>query len=94
MINKFSILNGEKYFSSGIFYSYLVFITAKKYIKYFSGTRWIHSEKSNEMSEENIENVATSDRNFAPIFVDHCLLTDRNFNGHSLIKNNIFTLKK
>ena len=46
------------------------------------------------MSEENIENVATSDRNFAPIFVDHCLLTDRNFNGHSLIKNNIFTLKK
>ena len=94
MINKFSILNGEKYFSSGIFYNYLVFITAKKYIKYFSGTRWIHSEKSNEMLEENIENVATSETNFAPTFVDHRLLTDRNFNGHSLIKNNIFTLKK
>ena len=38
LINKFSILNGEKYFSSRIFQNYLVFIPAKKYIKYFSGT--------------------------------------------------------
>ena len=33
LINKFSILNGAKYFYSGIFQNYLVFITAKKYIK-------------------------------------------------------------
>ena len=38
LINKFSNLNGAKYFSIGIFQSYLVFIPAKKYIKYFSGT--------------------------------------------------------
>ena len=38
LTNKFSILNGAKYFSSGIFQNYLVFIPAKKYIKYFSGT--------------------------------------------------------
>ena len=38
LIDKFSILNGAKYFSSGIFQNYLVFIPAKKYIKYFSGT--------------------------------------------------------
>ena len=30
LINKFSILNGEKYFSSWIYQSYLVFILAKK----------------------------------------------------------------
>ena len=30
LINKFSILNGAKYFSSGIFQNYLVFTSAKK----------------------------------------------------------------
>ena len=38
LINKFRILNGTKYFFSGTFQNYLVFIPAKKYIKYFSGT--------------------------------------------------------
>ena len=60
MISKFSILNGAKYFLSGI--------PAKKYIKYFSGTTRINSWKSNGMSEENIENIAKPDSNFAPAF--------------------------
>ena len=60
MINKFSILNGAKYFPSGI--------PAKKYIKYFSGTTRINSWKSNGMSEENIENIAKPDSNFAAAF--------------------------
>ena len=47
LINKFSILNGAKYFSSGMFQNYLVFIPVKKYLKYFSGTTWIDSWKSN-----------------------------------------------
>ena len=38
LINKFSILNGAKYFSLGIFLNYLVFTEAKNYIKYLSGT--------------------------------------------------------
>ena len=38
LINKFSILNGAKYFSSGMFQNYLVFIPAKKYVIYFSCT--------------------------------------------------------
>ena len=71
LINKFSILNGAKYFSSGIFQNYLVFMPAKKYIKYFSGTTRINSWKYNGMSEENIENITKSDSNFAPTFVDH-----------------------
>ena len=93
MINKFSILNGAKYFSSGIFQNYLVFLPAKKYIKYFSGTTWIGSWNFNGMSEENIENITKSDSNFAPNFVDHHLLPDKDFNGHCLI-NNIYFPKK
>ena len=56
LINQFSNLNEAKYFSSGIFQNYLVLTTAKKSIKYFSSTTRIDSRKSNEMSEENIEN--------------------------------------
>ena len=95
MINKIDILNGAKYFSVGIFQNYLVFIPAKKYIKYFSGTTWIESWKSNEMSEEKIENITKSDSNFALTFVDHrLLLPGMNFNGCCLIKNNISISKK
>ena len=88
-MNKFNILNGAKYFSSGIFPSCLVFILAKKYMKYFSGTTRIDSWKSKGMSEENIENITNSDNNSAPTFVDHYLLPDINFNGHCLMKHNI-----
>ena len=64
MINKFNILNGAKYFSSGLFQNYLVFIPAKKY------TAQIDSWKPNGKSEENVENMTKSDSNFAPNFVD------------------------
>ena len=87
-MNKFSILNGAKYFSSGIFQNYLVFIPAK-YIKYFSATTRIDSWKSNGMSEENIENITKSGSNFAPIFVDHHLFSNISFNGHCLIKHKV-----
>ena len=43
LIDKFSIVNGAKYFSSGIFQNYLVFIPAIKYIKHFSGTIRVQS---------------------------------------------------
>ena len=87
MINKFNILNGSKYFSSAIFQNYLVSVPAKKYIKYFSGTTRIDSQKSNGMSVGNIENITKSDNNFTPTFADHYLLLDINFNGHCLISN-------
>ena len=80
-------INGANYFSSGIFQNYLVFIPAKKYIKYFSGTTGIDSWKSNGISEENIENITKSGSNFAPTFVDHHILPDINFNGNCLINN-------
>ena len=93
-INTFSILNGGKCFSSGIFQNYLVFIPANKHIKYFTVTAQTESWKSNGISEEAIENIAKSDSNFAPTFVDHHLLRDMNFNGHCLIKNNISIPKR
>ena len=94
MINKFSILNGAKYFYSGIFQNYLVFIQAKKYVKYFSWTTQTNSWKSNGILEENIENTTKSDSSLAPTFADYHVLTEINFNGHCLINNNISVPKK
>ena len=93
MINKFSISDGAKYFSSGIFQTYLVFIPAKKYIKHFSGTTRIDSWKSNGISGENIENITKSDSNFTPTFNGHHVLPDINFNRDCII-NKIYIPKK
>ena len=46
------------------------------------------------MSDESIENITKSESNFAPTFVDHHSLPDLNFNGHCLIKINIYIPKK
>ena len=48
-----------------MFQNYLVFISAKKYIKYFNDTTRTDSWKSNGMTEEYIENIIKSDFNFA-----------------------------
>ena len=45
------------------------------------------------MSEENIENITKSDKDFASTFVDYHLLPDINLNGHCLI-NNIYIPEK
>ena len=77
-----------------MFQNYLVFMPAIKHIKYFEGTTQIYSWKSNGMSEESIQNIAKSDSNFAPSFVDHHSLPGMNFNGNCLIKSNISIPKK
>ena len=95
MFNKtfFSFVKEAKYFSSGMFQSYLVFIPAKKYIKHFSASTQIDLWKSNGVSEEHIENITKPDSNFAPTFVNHHVLPDINVNEHCLI-NNICIPKK
>ena len=55
LINKFSVPNGAKNLSSGIFQNYLLFIPAKKYIKYFSGTTWIDSWKFNGFQKKTLK---------------------------------------
>ena len=94
LINKFSILNGAKYFSSAIFRNDQYLYQLEKYIKYFSDTTRIDLWKSNGMSEKNIKNITKSNRHFAPAFVDHHVLPDINFNGQCLINNNISIPKK
>ena len=89
MIKKYKTLNGAKYFSSGILQNYSVFISANKYFKFFSGITEIYSWKSNGMSEENIENITTSDNNVAPTLINSYPLPDAKFNGLCLINNNI-----
>ena len=68
LISKLSILNGAKFLSSGIFQNYLVFIPARKYIKYFSGTIRIDFWKSNQISKEKLDNITKSDSNFCTNF--------------------------
>ena len=46
------------------------------------------------MSEEGIENITKPESNFVKAFVDHHVLSDVNFKGHCLIKNNISLPKK
>ena len=67
-------------FLLGIFQKILLFISANKYIKYFSGTTRIKLYKSHGISEESIENITKSGSNFAP-FVDHHLLPDMDLYG-------------
>ena len=43
LINGYSILKEAKYFSSGVFQIYLVFISDNKYIEFFSGIHQIYS---------------------------------------------------
>ena len=84
LINKFSILNGAKYFPSGLFQNFLVFTPAKNILNILVALlRLIY---------ENIENLTKSDTNFAATFVDRHVLP--NFNGHCLINNNIYIPKK
>ena len=83
----------QNIFSLGKFQNYLVFIPAKRHIKYFSGTIRFDSWKSNGISEESIENMIKADSNFALNFVDHHVLADINLNGHCL-KIIVISLKK
>ena len=83
----------QNIFRKILFQNYLLFMTAKKCIKYFSGTTCFELWKFDGMSEERIENITKSDINFLPTFVDHHLLPDTNFNEPCLIKNDIFIPK-
>ena len=87
LINQISIFNGVKYFTSGIFQNYLVFIPAKKYISLLNMLVALHGLISGKNVRKNIKNITKSDSNFAPTFVDHHLLWDIYFNEHCLINN-------
>ena len=87
MITKLSIINGANIFPQEYFKIIQYLYQLKKYIEQFSRTFQIDSWKSNEMSEETIENITKSDKSFAPMFIDQHLLPDINFDGQCLIKH-------
>ena len=57
LTNKDSILDGAKYFSSGLLQNYLVFISADKYVERFIGSQPIYSWKSKGIPKEIIKNM-------------------------------------
>ena len=71
LINEYSILNCAKHFSSGILQNCLIFISANKYIKTFSGNPQIYSWKSKGISEESIKNYPVSVSTFPPILIHY-----------------------
>ena len=57
------------------------------HFRFFTNTSQVLSWKSKGLSEESIENITTSDSNFAPTLINYDPLPDIKFNGHCLIKN-------
>ena len=66
LINKYSILNGAKYFSSNTLQNYLVSMSTKYSIAYIGNANKINSRDSKGMLRESINNPYTSDTNFSP----------------------------
>ena len=94
MINKFSILNDSKYFSSGILQIYLLFIPTKNTLNILVALVKLVRRNLIECQKKILKNITKSDSKFAPTFFDHHVLPDINFNGHCLIKSNISIPKK
>ena len=82
LINRYKILNGRKYFTSGILQNYLIFLSAKRYFGFFTNTSQVYSQKSKEFSEESIENITVLDSKFARTSINYYLLPNVKFNGH------------
>ena len=82
LINRYKILNGRKYFTSGILQNYSIFLSAKRYFGFFTNTSQVYSQKSKEFSEESIENITALDSKFAPTSINYYLLPNVKFNGH------------
>ena len=64
LINKYSILNGAKYFSLNGLQNYLVFISTRRIEFISNNTSNIESWGSTGMLRERIKNPHTSDVNF------------------------------
>ena len=61
----------SKYFSSAMLQNYLIFLSTKKYFRFFTNISQVLSWKSKQLSEENMENITTSDSNFALTLISY-----------------------
>ena len=92
-MNGYKILNRVKYFYSGILQNYLIFLSTKKYFRFFTNISQALSWKSKGFLEESIENIITSDSNFAATLINHYALSVVKFNGHCLITSSTVSIK-
>ena len=69
--------------------NYLTFISANKYVTFFSGSQKINSWKSKGISEESIKNSVGSKDTFAPYLIDYCPLPEAPFSGNCLRESSI-----
>ena len=81
LTDKFSIINGAKYFSLEIFQNYLVFIPAKRLHIFMLQPEFIHGNLMECQKKQHL------------LIIIHSL-PNINFDGHCLIKNNILIHKK
>ena len=66
----------------------ILFVSNKKYIKFFTKTSKIFKWKPVGYAEENVSNITTSNSNFAPALINYYPLPDIKFNGNCLTNNN------
>ena len=83
LTNGYNILNGAKYFSSGILQSYLIFPTTKKYFRFFTNASQVLSWKSKGLSEQSIENITILDSIFYSTLISYYPWPDIKFNFNS-----------
>ena len=88
LINEYKILDGARYFFSGILQNYLMFLSNKKYFRFFTNISQVLLWKCKEFLKESIENIATSDNSFGPTLINYYPLPDIKIDGHCLINKN------
>ena len=88
LINEYKILDGARYFFSGILQNYLMFLSNKKYFRFFTNISQVLLWKSKEFLKESIENITTSDNSFGPTLINYYPLPDIKIDGHCLINKN------
>ena len=85
LINKYSILNGAKYFSLEVLKTYLIVTSVNKYFKLLVTQLKFIRGNLMESQENSTENITTSDNTFAPTLVISYPLPNAKFNGDYLI---------
>ena len=88
LINEYKILDGARYFFPGILQNYLMFLSNKKYFRFFTNISQVLLWKSKEFLKESIENITTSDNSFGPTLINYYPLLDIKIDGHCLINKN------
>ena len=70
LLNGCKIFNGARFFSLGTRQNHLINFSYEKYFRFFTNTSKVLLWKSIGLPEELVENITTSDCDFAPILIN------------------------